>query len=76
MLLVQSSSSTATKAIVLMCFVFLLMGGIAWWILPLTMHVYVRPKPPVPHGFRIFGISIRSHRARDNRTSADERPSS
>jgi hypothetical protein len=54
MFIVESSNFRAAKKMsILMGVAFVLLTGFG---LVLTMHVYVKPSPPAPHGFRIFGF--------------------
>lgn len=50
---VSDKARAAKKTGILMGILFLLSGSFG----PLlTLHVYVKPSPPVPRGFRIFGF--------------------
>jgi hypothetical protein len=55
MFIVESHHSRAARKMsYLMAIVLLLAPGVL-----LSMHFYVRPRPPVPSGWRIFGFPRR-----------------
>jgi hypothetical protein len=53
MFIVESSNSRAGKKMSILMGIAFALTGLG---LLLTMHVYVKPSPPAPQGFRVFGF--------------------
>jgi hypothetical protein len=51
-----SRTKGAIKAAVLMAVIIALLTASVFPYVLFTMHFYVKPSPPIPRGFRIFGF--------------------
>ena len=58
MFVVQSSASKAAKKMSILMGIFLALTGS--WAALLTLHIFIKPSPPPPKGFRIVGFARRT----------------
>jgi hypothetical protein len=61
MFIIESNTAKAAKKMsILMGIAFAVTASFG---VLLTMHIYVKPSPPIPRGFRVFGFPRRATRS-------------